>query len=56
MVITAANVVIPRDATHADGWDYDADIRSIHLYGTWCTKDQASALANVDETVPCPGP
>jgi hypothetical protein len=55
VVIKAANVVVPHDTTHAEGWDYDANATSIRLFGTWCTKDQAGALTNVEETAPCAG-
>jgi hypothetical protein len=53
LVVTAGTGVIPRDATHAEGWDYDTGGKTIRLYGTWCAKDQAGTLVNVEETLPC---
>jgi hypothetical protein len=38
------NVRIQRDPAHLEGWDYDAIMKSIRLYGTWCDKDQAGTL------------
>jgi hypothetical protein len=52
LVVTASNVVIPRDATHANGWDYDTSMKTIRLFGAWCTKDQAGMLTNVEELLP----
>jgi hypothetical protein len=54
LVVTAAGIVIPRDATHAEGWDYDASGKTIRLFGTWCAKDQANTLVDVEESLPCP--
>jgi von Willebrand factor type A domain-containing protein len=51
--VSAASVRIPRDLTHVEGWDYDATFKSIQLYGTWCTQDQAGALASVDFLAGC---
>jgi hypothetical protein len=54
VAIKAANVTIPRDPTHAQGWDYDAGMKTIKLYGTWCAMDQMATLTNVEESGICP--
>jgi Mg-chelatase subunit ChlD len=52
-VVSAAQVRIPRDPTHAEGWDYGDMSKTIRLYGTWCTKDQAGMLADVELLATC---
>jgi hypothetical protein len=54
VVISTGGVVIPHDAAHAEGWDYDATMNSIQLYGSWCAKDKMAALTGLLETQRCP--
>jgi Mg-chelatase subunit ChlD len=54
VVISTSGLVIPHDAAHAEGWDYDAMMNSIQLYGTWCAKDKTAALTTVVATERCP--
>jgi hypothetical protein len=53
VVISTSGIVIPHDAAHADGWDYDATMTSIQLFGTWCAKDKTAALTTVVATQLC---
>jgi hypothetical protein len=53
VIISTSGLVIPRDVAHAEGWDYDAAMNSIQLYGTWCAKDKMAALTGVLVTQLC---
>jgi hypothetical protein len=47
---------IPRDATHAEGWDYtDASDTAIQLYGTACANVTNGTFSNVQILEGCPG-
>ncbi len=47
---------IPRDATHAEGWDYtDASDTAIQLYGTACSNVTNGTFSNVQILEGCPG-
>jgi hypothetical protein len=57
LVVDGGITKIPRDRQDQEGWDYvDMTYNSIRLYGTWCAKDQAGALAAIDFIVGCPPP
>jgi hypothetical protein len=54
VTVSASNVRIPRDQTHAEGWDYgDNTLKTIRLYGSWCTKDQTGMLTDVELVASC---
>jgi hypothetical protein len=47
---------VPRDPTHADGWDYDPATMKITLYGSACTRVQDHTVDDVDVVFGCPSP
>ena len=48
--------LIPRDESHARGWDYDPATNTITFYGTECTAIESGSIASVDVDFGCPGP
>jgi len=47
---------IPKDPTHAAGWDYtDATTTGIQLYGSWCDDVVGGQIAAVEAIFGCPG-
>ena len=49
-------VKVPRDKTHAEGWDYDADLANVVVYGQSCEQLKgAGATSNVQIIFGCPG-
>ncbi len=48
--------LIPRDESHASGWDYDAGSNTITFYGAECTAVESGSVASVDVDFGCPGP
>ncbi|MFL5306285.1 MAG: vWA domain-containing protein [Polyangia bacterium] len=52
----ATKTQIPRDTTHAEGWDYtDASDTAIQLYGTACSNVTNGTFSNVQILEGCPG-
>jgi hypothetical protein len=47
---------IPRDATHADGWDYDAATNSVTFYGAACDLLKSGKVSDVDLVYGCSEP
>ncbi len=52
--ISGADGFVPRDTTHADGWDYSTGMRSVVLYGATCTRVLANSTALVRIVFGCP--
>ena len=50
--VTVGAESVPRDPTHTDGWDVDADARTITFYGDACTALQSNPAA-VSVTFAC---
>lgn len=48
--------LVPRDPTHAEGWDFDPATSKITLYGTACTRVQDRTVDDVDVVFGCPVP
>jgi hypothetical protein len=49
-------VKVTRDKTHAEGWDYDADMANVVVYGQSCEQLKgAGATSNVQIIFGCPG-
>jgi hypothetical protein len=49
-------VKVPRDKTHAEGWDYDADVSNVVIYGQACEQLKGvGATNNVQIIFGCPG-
>jgi hypothetical protein len=49
-------IKVPRDKAHGEGWDYDADVASVVLYGQTCERLKgAEATTNVQIIFGCPG-
>jgi hypothetical protein len=47
---------VPRDTTHADGWDFGGNNSSIIFYGAACQTLQTSAGQNIQAVYKCPPP
>ncbi len=52
--VNVAGVLVPRDPTHANGWDFGAGDTSIQFYGGACTSLQSSGAAAVQAVYRCP--
>lgn len=48
--------LVPRDPTHANGWDFDAATSTLTLYGDDCARLQSLAVTQVDVIFGCPNP
>jgi hypothetical protein len=49
-------VKVPRDKTHAEGWDYDADASNVVIHGQACEQLKGiGATNNVQIIFGCPG-
>lgn len=48
--------LIPRDESHASGWDYDPSANTITFYGAECAAVQAGSVESIDVDFGCPGP
>ena len=46
---------IPKDVTHANGWDYGAGMKSIVLYGAACDAVKAKTTMTIQAIYGCPG-
>jgi hypothetical protein len=51
---TGTGTTIPRDTTHANGWDFGPNNGSIILYGSWCQQLQTGAVTDVSAIYQCP--
>jgi hypothetical protein len=49
-------VQVPRDKTHANGWDYDGTNNQINFYGGYCDQLRTGAVTNVDIKMGCAPP
>ena len=47
---------VPRDPTHASGWDYDAALNQIVFYGASCAALEAGTVADVQVVFGCNQP
>jgi hypothetical protein len=52
--LSAGSTEIPRDPTHADGWDLDDSGSSVELYGSWCRGAQNGTVSALHATYGCP--
>jgi hypothetical protein len=49
-------VKVPRDKAHGEGWDYDADLANVIVYGQACDQLKGiGATNNVQIIFGCPG-
>ncbi len=46
--------LVPRDVSHADGWDWSAGMRSVVLYGAACDRVRTDPMARVRILFGCP--
>jgi hypothetical protein len=46
---------VPRDTTHADGWDYDASTQTVRFYGPTCTKVKSGTVKKQSVVFGCAG-
>ena len=54
IMVTADGATIPKDPTHANGWDYGTGGTSIQLYGKTCEDAKAGKLKDINATFGCP--
>jgi hypothetical protein len=54
VTITANGMVIPRDLTHGNGWDFGAGNRTITFYGPYCMQLQNGVIVNLQAIFGCP--
>ena len=47
---------VPRDPSHANGWDYDPATRTLTFYGGYCDQLSSGAVRDVDIVYGCAGP
>ncbi|MBP6630418.1 MAG: VWA domain-containing protein [Kofleriaceae bacterium] len=47
---------VPRDPSHAAGWDYDPATMQLTLYGAYCDRLQDRTVADIDVVFGCPQP
>jgi hypothetical protein len=52
--VVADGTNVPRDGTHANGWDFGPGMTSIILYGSYCSGLRAGTLHNVQAIFGCP--
>jgi Mg-chelatase subunit ChlD len=55
LAVTLDGQAVPRDPSHATGWDYDAGANSITFYGDTCNSIQTGTGANVGVDYGCGG-
>ena len=48
--------LIPRDTSHASGWDYDSGTNTITFYGDECSQVEMGHVTNIGVDYGCPGP
>jgi hypothetical protein len=48
--------MVPRDETHAAGWDFDPASQQLTLYGSYCTDLVQGATTQIDVVFGCPQP
>jgi hypothetical protein len=52
--VVSSGMTVPRDTTHANGWDFGPGNASIILYGTYCQQLQTGTLTNIQTIFGCP--
>lgn len=55
-VYFSSSELIPRDTTHAGGWDYDSATKVLTLYGNECARLKSHAVTDVRVLFGCPTP
>jgi hypothetical protein len=56
VAVKVDDVKVPRDTTHSEGWDYDAEMANVVIYGQACDQLKgAGATNNVKIIFGCPG-
>jgi len=56
VTVAADGTVVPRDPSHANGWDYGTGGTSIQLFGKTCDDARAGKLKDVKAVFGCPEP
>lgn len=46
--------LVPRDTTHAAGWDYDPATMTLTMYGSYCDRLKTKVVDDVDVVFGCP--
>lgn len=52
--VTADGSAVPHDTSHMNGWDFNAGMMSIELYGSVCEQLQSGMIRDVHTTFGCP--
>jgi len=52
--IRGGGMKIPQDLTHTNGWDYGPAMKSVQLYGSYCTSVMNGTLTDVQAIFGCP--
>jgi hypothetical protein len=52
--VSADGQTVPRDTSHANGWDFAAGNMSVIFYGPYCQRLQAGQINSVQTTYGCP--
>lgn len=55
IAVVINGVRVPRDLTHADGWDYGTAQMSVQLFGHWCDDAKAGKVTDAQAIFGCPG-
>jgi hypothetical protein len=55
IAVLADGVVLPRDTSHANGWDYDNGTTQIQIFGPTCDGIMAAKVGTVGVQFICPG-
>jgi hypothetical protein len=54
VTVTIDNMMVPRDPTHMNGWDFDSTFMTITFYGMWCQRLQTGGASSVHAIYGCP--
>jgi hypothetical protein len=55
-VVYDHTTLVPRDPSHAMGWDYDPAAMTITMYGAYCDDLETHVVTTIDITFGCPTP
>jgi hypothetical protein len=56
VTVTVNGTAVPKDASHANGWDYYPNAMTITFFGSFCQQVQMGASNAVSFIYGCPGP
>jgi hypothetical protein len=56
VTVTVNGTAVPKDASHANGWDYYPNAMTITFFGSYCSQIMSGSVADVSFVYGCPGP